>query len=61
MNTNSAVSGSPNKNPFNYQQFQLRELRNIRAGRAIVSLDTTSIYVTIMKATQLPRTFQLFQ
>ena len=42
MNTNSAVAGSFHENPFNYQQFHLRELRNIRVGRAIVSLDTTS-------------------
>ena len=53
MNTNSAVAGSFHKNPFSYQQFHLRELRFIRGGRAIVSLDTTSPcrpYVTTMKA-----------
>ena len=30
MNTNSAVAGSFQENPFNYQQFHLRELRIIR-------------------------------
>ena len=42
MNTNLAVAGSFHENPFNYQQFHLRELRIIRGGRAIISLDTTS-------------------
>ena len=45
MNTNSAV-------PFKNQQFHLKELRIIRGGRAIISLDTTSLchpYVTTMK------------
>ena len=52
MNTNSAVAGSLHENPFNYQQFHLRELRIIRSGRAIISLDTTSpcrLYVTTMQ------------
>ena len=55
MNKNSAVAGSFPENPFNYQQFHLRELRIIRGGRAIVSLDTTSPclpYVTTRKAMQ---------
>ena len=43
MNTNSAVAGSFHENRFNYQQFHLRELRIIRGGRAIISLDTTSL------------------
>ena len=45
MNTNSAV-------PFKNQQFLLKELIIIRGGRAIISLDTTSLchpYVTTMK------------
>ena len=37
MNTNSAVAGSFHENPFNYQQFHLRELRIFRGGRAIIS------------------------
>ena len=52
MNTNSAVAGSLHENPFNYQQFHLREHRIIRSGRAIISLDTTSpcrLYVTTMQ------------
>ena len=60
MNTNSAVAGSFYENPFNYQQFHLRELRIIRGGRAITSLDTTSPcrpYVTTMKAMQLNENF----
>ena len=55
MNTNSVVAGSFHENTFSYQQFPLRELRIIRGGRAIVSLDTTSPcrpYVTTMKAMQ---------
>ena len=39
MNTNSAVAGSFHENLFNYHQFHLRELRTIRGGRAIISLD----------------------
>ena len=53
MNTNLAVAGSFHENPFNYQQFHMRELRIIRGGRAIISLDTTSPcrpYVTTRKA-----------
>ena len=60
MNTNSAVAGSFYENPFNYQQFHLRELRIIRGGRAIISLDTTSPcrpYVTTMKAMQFNEDF----
>ena len=60
MNTNSAVAGSFHENPFNYQQFHLRELRIIRGGRAIISLDTTSPcrpYVTTMKARQFNEDF----
>ena len=37
MNTNLAVAESFYENPFNYQQFHLRELRIIRGGRAIIS------------------------
>ena len=60
MNTNSAVAGSFYENRFNYQQFHLRELRIIRGGRAIISLDTTSPcrpYVTTMKAMQFNKDF----
>ena len=60
MNTNSAVAGSFYGNLFSYQQFHLRELRVIRGGRAIVSLDTTSRcrpYVTTMKAMQFNEDF----
>ena len=60
MSTSSAVAGSFHENPFSYQQFRLRELRFIRVGRAIVSLDTTSScrpYVTTMKAMQFNEDF----
>ena len=60
MNTNSAVAGSCHENPFNYQQFHLRELRIIRGGRAYISLDSTSPcrpYVTTMKAMQFNEGF----
>ena len=53
MNTNSAFIGHFQENPFHYQKLGLRELRIIREGRAIVSLDTTNdcrAYVTTMKA-----------
>ena len=42
MNTNSAFTGHFQENPFHYQQFGLRELRIVRGGRAIVSVDTTN-------------------
>ena len=60
MNTNSAVVGSFHENPFNYQQFHLREHRIIWGGRAIISLDTTSTcrpYVTTMKSMQFNEDF----
>ena len=60
MNTNSAVVGSFHENPFNYQQFHLRELRIIRGGRAIFSLDTIypcRPFVTKMKAMQFNEEF----
>ena len=60
LNTNSAVAGSFHENPFTYQQFHLRELRIIRGGRAIISLDTTSPcrpYVTTRKAMQFNEDF----
>ena len=53
MNTNSALTGHFQENPFHYQKFGLRELRIVRRGRAIVSVDTTNdcrAYVTTMKA-----------
>ena len=60
MNTNSAVVGSFHENPFNYQQFHLRDLRIIRGGRAICSLDTIypcRPFVTKMKAMQFNEEF----
>ena len=59
-NTNLAVAGSFHENPFNYQQFCLREFRIIRGGRAIISIDTRSPsrpYVTTMKAMQFNEDF----
>ena len=53
MNTNSAFTGHFQENPFRYLKFGLRELRNVRGGRSIVSVDTTTdcrAYVTTMKA-----------
>ena len=61
MNTNSAAAGSFHENPFNYQQFRLKELRMIRSGRAVISLDATSPcrpYVTTMEAMQFNEDFQ---
>ena len=54
-NTNSALAGSFYETISKYQQFHLRELRFIRVGKAIVSLDTTSPcrpYVTTTKVMQ---------
>ena len=53
MNTNTAFTGHFQENPFHYQKFGLRELRIVRGGRAIVSVDTINdsrTYVTTMKA-----------
>ena len=49
LNKHSAIAGSFNGNPFNYQRFHLRELRIIRGGRAIVLLDTTSLVVRMLQ------------
>ena len=60
MKTNSAVAGLFHENSFNYQQIRLRELRNIRDQRAIVSLDTIfpcRPYITTMKAMQFNEDF----
>ena len=53
MNTNSAFPGSFSKNPFWYQQFDLRQIRILRGGQPIVHFDTADncrLYVTTMKA-----------
>ena len=53
MNTNSAFTGSFTKNPFWYQQFDLRQNRKLRGGEPIVDFDTADncrLYVTTMKA-----------
>ena len=63
MNTNSTVAGPFHENLFSYQQFLLRELRAIRGGGEIVSLDTNSScrpYVTTMKAIQFKEDFPAF-
>ena len=53
MNSNSAFTGSVAENPFWYQQFNLRDIRTLRARQPFVHLDTTDncrLYVTTMKA-----------
>ena len=53
MNTNSAFIGSYNKNPFWYQQFELRQIRILRGGQLTVDFDAADkyrLYVTTMKA-----------
>ena len=53
MNTNSPFTGHFQENPFLYRKFGLRELRIVRGGRAVVSIDTTNncrAFVTTMKA-----------
>ena len=58
--TISSAAESFHENPFNSQQFNLRHIRIIRGGRAIVSLDITSpcrFYVTTRKAMQFDEGF----
>ena len=53
MNTNSVFTGSFTKNPFWYQQFDLRQIRILRGGQPIVDFDTADncrLYMTTMKA-----------
>ena len=53
MNTNSAFTGCFTKNPFWYQQFDLRQIEILRVGQPIVEFDTAAncrLYVTTMKA-----------
>ena len=53
MNTNSAFTGSNTENPFQYQQFDLRQIRILREGQPIVDFDAADncrLYVTTMKA-----------
>ena len=57
MNTNSAFNGSFTKNPFWYQQFDLRQIRMLRWGQPIVDFDTADnccLNVTTME----PMNFQ---
>ena len=52
MNTNSAIIGSYTENPFQYQQFELRQIRILRGGQSIVDFDAADnfrLYVTTMK------------
>ena len=53
MNTNSAFTGSYTKNPFWYQQFDLRQIRILRGAQPNVDFDAADncrLYVTTMKA-----------
>ena len=53
MNTNSAFTGSYTENPFGYQQFDLRQIRILKAGQPIVDFDAADkcrLYLTKMKA-----------
>ena len=53
MNTNLSFAGHFQENLLHYQKIGLQELRIIRGGRTIVSIDTTNesrAYVTLMKA-----------
>ena len=63
MNAKSAVAETFHKNLSNYRQFYLRELRIVRGGRAVISLDTTSTcrpYVTTIKAMHFNEDFPPF-
>ena len=53
MNTKSTFTGDFQKNPFHCHKFGLGELRIVRGGRAIVSVDATNncrSYVATMNA-----------
>ena len=53
MNTNSAFTGSYTKNPFWYQQFDLRQIKILRGGQPTVDFDAADncrLYITTMKA-----------
>ena len=53
MNINLAFTGSCNKNPFWYQQLDLRQIKILRGGQAIVEFDAADncrFYLTTMKA-----------
>ena len=53
MNTNSAFTQSHIENPFWYQQFDLWQIRTIKAGQQIVNFDAADncrLYVSTMKA-----------
>ena len=53
MITNSAFTGFYTKNPFWYQQFELRQNRLLKGGQPIVDFDAADncwLYVTTMKA-----------
>ena len=53
MNTNTAFTGSYNKKPFWYQQFNLRQIRILRGDQQLVEVDAADncrLQVTTMKA-----------
>ena len=60
---NSAFTGHFQENFFHYQKIGLRELRIVRGGRDLVSVDTTNdcrAYVTTMKAMNFDEEFPAF-
>ena len=53
MNSNSAFTGSSNKNPFSYKDHGLREIRILRNGQPVIQMNTMDKcrpYVTTLKA-----------
>ena len=53
MNTSSALTGSYTENPFCYQHFDHRQIREFRDGQPIVDFDAAysyRLYLTTMKA-----------
>ena len=53
MITNSSFTGYYTENPFWYQQFDLRQNRNLKGGKTIVDFDAADncrLYVTTMRA-----------
>ena len=56
MKTNSTFAGSYTESPFWFQQFNLRQIRVLRGGQAIVDFDAADkcrLYVTTRKAMNL--------
>ena len=64
LNKNSAFTGSYTENPFQYQQFDLRQYRILKGGQPIVDFDAADncrLYVTTMKTMNFQDDIPQFQ